>query len=300
VISPRRHRRWLPLGALAGVALIAAACGGSGEADYSQQAAEALAPALEVRDQAIEQAQIAYQDRARVRSLASSDMAVQALGEARTRLAAIEVPADAATDHRRLVAMTDQALRQARRRRTAYARDAVGDAAIAEMRIITAVNGTAAQVEPALCEALLPADQGDACQAHGEPGTYERQLSDLFRGFAAGFQPRVGGVPAAGTEDETAAYLEVIQPEVTELLRTTRAELAQLQPPADLAGDHRLLVDYLAGTEAIARQITRAARAGDAERLRVLFAESGEPFRQSGQGLSERGQEIVGFFFAQG
>ncbi len=301
--SLRRGRRGRTLALLAAATALAvgvAACGGSDGSAYSEQASEALAPALEVRDRAIEESQIAYRDRARVRSLASSDMAVRALGEARTRLAAIDVPADAAADHQRLQTMTNQTLRQARVRRDAYARDEVGDAAIAEMRIITALNGTAARVDPALCETLLSADERDACQVHGDPGTYERQLSDLFRGFAAGFGPRVGGVPLAGTDDEVVAYLEVIQPEVTELLGTTRADLAELQPPVDLADDHRLLLGYLASTEVIARQITRAAQAGDAERLRELFAKSGEPFQQTGQDLSERGQEIVGFFFASG
>lgn len=157
---------------------------------------------------------------------------------------------------------------------------------------------------PAWSESFCRATAGDfhgdgvvclrgASIPHGE---YGQELYGVWLRARTEIDPRIAtGALELFQDDDLFRYLGAIQPDVERILAEIHQEVAALEPPNELRGDHEAVLVYFEELLDVARRITRAAEAGDREQLRSLFSESAEPQQKLLSSLSG-GLEIPGMF----
>ena len=137
------------------------------------------------------------------------------------------------------------------------------------------------------------------CRRDVPGGAYGEQLHAVVLRTELEVGRRIGlsGL-VAFTDEERMAFLRVIQPEVQERFEEALAAVRSLDPPADRAADHALVVGFYEDILHVARRITAAAEDGDHRRFQALARDSFEPGTTLRQELSEQGCAILdGFTF---
>jgi hypothetical protein len=218
-----------------------------------------------------------------------------ALGQLRTDVEAIDPPPAYASDHDRIVqafvAIDDMGERWDR---ALAQEDLLSVAAFtAEMEVLYA--RMLADVSPSICQALQGGIPVNLCaREDAAPHDYARQLDAIDRRFLAEFQPRVSAFLPAMSEDELIAALLYLQPPIIAALEQAHEDASALEPPDEFRADHERYLRYLEETLTLSRQISSAAEAGDANRLRFeLFPASGEILCSAAEDLRTEFKELI-------
>ena len=217
------------------------------------------------------------------------------LGRLRADAEAIDPPGAYASDHDRVVEAFVAIDEMAERWERALAQqDVLSVAALtAEMEVIYA--RMLVDVPPTLCRALRVGEVGNLCPREGPaPHDYARQLDAIDRRYTAEFQPRVTAFLPAMSDDELIAALLYLQPAIIAALEQTHTNASALEPPDEFRADHERYLRYLEETLTLSRQISSAAEAGDANRLRFeLFPASGEILCSAAEDLRAEFKELI-------
>ena len=171
---------------------------------------------------------------------------------------------------------------------------------VARSRMLAAQQRALAEASPAICRAAAIEPRAATFCDTGDPlpgGEYGVELRTVFKRYSAEFGPRVSSFPAAFTPEERFQALEVLQPEIEQVLDETAESVRALEPPTELRADHDRLVLFLEETLDVARAITQAAEDRDFDRTQVEFIRSGTVLCDAHADLSATMKRLLAFYF---
>lgn len=308
--------------------VVAVACGGDGDSagtfaptptgaartpagfddPFLNQVADADRPADEVVGTFVERLSSTYSNRDSYFD-ALMDLELRgALGAVVERAGRLDPPEAYATEFRLWVGSLDEQVALAGEMETAVAARDLDGVASAAARLRAELAGLLFEItasSPDFCRALAGGIQPGpregrfvetTCVASEEMpgGRYGQQANLIARETAATVFPLIAAPFDLFEDDEQVAYLAEIQPIVEDEFAGARTSLAELSPPAELAGDHDAALTYLSAIADVARRITQAAEANDQQALRALFDESARPQAELRRSLSDGGRRIFG------
>ncbi len=152
---------------------------------------------------------------------------------------------------------------------------------------------TLLSLSPEFCSATISDPVGqDICirLSPAEAGDYGLAVRQIAMDWNVAFNPFVSvfssaNAPGQLTDDQRMDAFAKFHPEITAIHDGTAAALKSLDPPADYAEGHQVLVEHWAGLAEIAHAIDDAVAARDAEQMYVEFEKSGDVFQESNAAL---------------